>query len=67
MKKESSGLQSMGRKESDITERLGTHTHTYPILKCTCSRLFCIFLLELAVIYREAWHSAVHGVAKSWT
>ena len=23
-------------------------------------------LLEL-VMYREAWHAAIHGVAKSWT
>ena len=61
------GYSPWGRKESDITERLSTHTHTHPILKCTCASLFCIFLLELAVIYREVWHSAVHGVAKSWT
>ena len=23
--------------------------------------------LQELVIYREAWHAAVHGVAKSWT
>ena len=27
----------------------------------------CLGGLQVLVIDREAWHAAVHGVAKSWT